>query len=156
MGSMPTKANKSLPADRNEALRAEVAALIRQDFGGVMSAAARAFSVTPAALSEFLKGSRGAGPKLLNGIADYTGRSTDDLYGRPPLVREVLGYLKVRAHTQWKERSEEAKAKARTVTPEQIERSGDVALSKLPTELTADFILRLAEAIAYATPLEEE
>lgn len=156
LSSVTTKTTKALPPERNEHLRGEVRALIEKEFRGNESAAARAFGVSGSMLSEFLRGLRGAGPKLLNGVADYTGRSTDDLYGRPPLVRETSGYVKVRSHAQWTDRSTEAKAKSRTAKPEQIERIGDVALSKLPTELTVEFLIRLAEAIAHATPVDDE
>ena len=74
--------SKSLRDDQNERLRGILRDLVDAKFGGSASAAARELGIAQSLVSEFLTGGRGAGPKLLNAVAEHTGRSLDDLYGR--------------------------------------------------------------------------
>lgn len=60
--------NKSLSARQNKKGREALRVLINNLFPS-QAAAAKAFDVSPPAISDFLSGKRGAGPKLLMGVA---------------------------------------------------------------------------------------
>ena len=74
---------KSLDPERNEAARAYVRDIVDRDFKGNVTAAARRWHISQPMLSEFLKGSRGAGMKLLEAVARHAGSSIDEIIGRP-------------------------------------------------------------------------
>jgi transcriptional regulator with XRE-family HTH domain len=74
---------KALAPERNERLREIVRSFVAEMFDGNVTRAAARIGVSQPLLSEFLAGGRGAGPKLLEGLADALGRSVDDLLGRP-------------------------------------------------------------------------
>lgn len=116
--------------------------------------ASRAFGVAQSMVSEFLAGGRGAGPKLINGIAEHTGRSIDDLYGRHvvPIPDGSKAYQRLADHPDWERCLREALERGSLATPEQVVEAGDVAFSKPPETLTADFVIRIAEALATAVP----
>ena len=59
---------KSLSERQNEKARKALRELISRSFSSQRSAA-EAFGVTPTQISDFLSGKRGAGPKLLMGVA---------------------------------------------------------------------------------------
>lgn len=63
--------SKSLGTGANEQLRAAVRRLLETEFGGSQSRAAKAFGVTQGYISDFLDGKRGAGAKLLRGVAPF-------------------------------------------------------------------------------------
>lgn len=144
----PMATSKSLTTAQNEHLRGVVRGLVAADFGGNASRAARAFGVTQSLVSEFLSGARGAGPKLVQGVADYTGSSIDQLYGRtgtPAAARSgVIG-----RHPDWPAVRAGDLARARTVRPEDIDRVAEVVLPRQPQHLSEDLVLRLAEALLY-------
>lgn len=151
------RAGKSLTPEHNKRLREIVLKLLAEDFGGNQTRAAQALGVTQAYLSQFVDPTRnhGAGPKLINGLAAYTGRSLDDLYGRPALPMAAgSGYQLLSQHPEFQNRLEEALSRPRPlgVDREGVIATGTVTLSKPPEHLTVEFILRLAEALAYATP----
>lgn len=141
--------SKSLTASQNEHLRGVVRRLVAETFGGNASQAARAFGVTQSLVSEFLGGGRGAGPKLVQGVADYTGSTIDALYGRHGAPQSV-GLLPIGRHPEWPAARAAALARARTVRPEDIERVADVVLPHRPQHLSEDLVLRLAEALLFA------
>ena len=157
LGSMTSKTQgKSLTRDQNEHLREVVRDLIEKDFGGITARAAVAFGVRQPTLSNFLNHSLGAGPKLIQGIANYTGRSIDSLYGRPELNLPSGGYQLLGQHPQWKTALAEAtERRSRLVRVSQLEAVAAVALSKPPEHLTADFIIGMAEAFAKAEPFDD-
>lgn len=147
MRLMPS--SKSLTTAQNEHLRGVVRRLVAEDFEGNASRAARSFGITQSLVSEFLSGARGAGPKLVQGVADYTGLTIDALYGRsgtpaPPRP------LTLGRHPDWPEARAGALRRARTVRPEDIERVADVVLPHQPQKLSEDLVLRLAEALLFA------
>jgi hypothetical protein len=74
---------KSLDPERNEAARGLAKRLVATDFEGNVNAAAKAFGVSQSMLYEFLDGKRGAGMKLLEGIATYRQCTLDEVIGRP-------------------------------------------------------------------------
>lgn len=153
LASMGRK-TKSLTVEQNEHAREALRSVVDGDFGGNQSKAARAIGVGQSLISEVLAG-KGVGPKLIQAIADYTGRSTDDLYGRPArpgLPNITPGYSLLRHHRDWESARAEALQRARTVREPDIDRVGTVALSQPPEELTADFVIRMAEALLFAIP----
>lgn len=146
--------SKSLRPEQNERLRGIVRELIDRDFDGNGTAAAKAFGVAQGMISEFLSGGRGAGPKLIQGIADYTGRSIDDLYGRPVLPIAQGGHELIGSRADWPAARDAAIASNRRLAPADVERVGGVSLSQPPERLSPEFIVRLAEALLYAIPYE--
>ena len=147
---------KSLSHEQNEHLRGILKKLVDEEFGGVDTRAAKALGVSQPLVSVFLNGGGGAGPKLIQAIADYTGRSIDDLYGRPVLPLPTGGYQVLGQHPDYPIALAEALARpSRLLRPSQIEAVGGVALSKPPAHLTRDFILRMAEALAEAEPFDD-
>lgn len=140
--------SKSLTAAQNEHLRGVVRRILTQDFDGNVSRTAKALGVVQSMVSEFLSGARGAGPKMLQGVADYTGQSIDSLYGRtgtPGATRPST----IGTHPDWPAARAGALARARTVKPEDVERVADVVLPHQPAHLSEDLILRLAEALLF-------
>lgn len=75
--------HRSFGEDRNAALRDVVRKIVDERFDGNSSATAKALGLSPAALHDFLAGSRGAGMKLLDGLVALTGKSIESLLGRP-------------------------------------------------------------------------
>ena len=60
---------KSLTQQQNKRARAMLTELIQSRFSGHKTKAARAFGVSQACVSDFLNGRRGAGNKLVGGVA---------------------------------------------------------------------------------------
>lgn len=152
LSCMATKTGKSLTPAQNEHVREALRELVDKDFNGNQSAAAKSLGVTQSLVSEVLAGGRGVGPKLIQTLADYTGRTIDELYGRAPLPRIHAGMEVLGRRHDWPAVRAEAITKARTVTAADIDRVGEVALSQPPDTLTAEFVLRMAEALLYAVP----
>lgn len=150
--AMAPKTTKSLSPAQNEHLREVLRELVAKDFNNNQSAAAKALGVTQSLVSEVLAGGRGVGPKFIQNLADYTGRTIDELYGRAPLPRIHSGMEVIGRRHDWPAVRAEAVKKARTVTAVDIDRVGDVALSQPPDTLTVEFVLRMAEALLYAIP----
>lgn len=151
VGCMTTK---SLRPEQNERLREIVRDLIAKDFKGNATSAAKAIGVAQGLMSEFLSGGRGAGPKLIQGIADVTGRSIDDLYGRPVLPLASGGHELIGSRRDWPAVRDEVIATSRRLTRPDVERVAGVSLSQPPEKLTPEFVVRLAEALLYAIPYE--
>lgn len=154
LATLDGMATKSLRPEQNERLREIVRDLIARNFAGNGTAAAKALGVTQGLVSEFLSGGRGAGPKLIQGLADYTGRSIDDLYGRPALALAAGGHQLIGSRADWPPTRDAVIAKNRRLTPPDVERVAGVSLSQPPEKLTEEFVTRLAEALLYAIPYE--
>jgi len=78
------KSSKSLQPEQNERIRGFVQRLIDDRFAGNVTAAAEKIGVSQSLLYEFLKGTRGAGMKLLGHVAEYSGWSIDDIVNGAP------------------------------------------------------------------------
>lgn len=106
-----------------------------------------------ARLREILNGKRGVGLEMIEAIADLTGRSLDDLCGRPIAVRP--GSLAT--HPRWTAARLDAERMLAHVRPDMLtaslERVGSFALPEQPVALTGLFVARLAEAVI-ANPQE--
>lgn len=80
---------KSLPHEQNEQVRALMRKILADEFGGVVTHAAKALGISHSIIHEMLAGSRGAGTKVLRALSTHTGRSIDDiLHG----IGKRLGY----------------------------------------------------------------
>lgn len=78
--------NKALDPERNASARKFVEVLVKKDFGGNTTGAAKQFGISQSLLYEFLAGTRGAGMKLLDGVSRYSGQSIDAIVGKVPAV----------------------------------------------------------------------
>lgn len=154
-GSVRRMSTKSLRPEQNDYIRGVLQAVVDEDFGGVATAAAKALGIPQSQASDFLAGKTGAGQKVVFALADYTGRSLDELYGRPRLPSGEGGHELLGARADWAQVREEAVTKARTVQAADIDRVADVGLSHPPEKLTPDFVIRMAEALLYAVPYEK-
>lgn len=151
---MPPVSARALPREQNERLRALLREIITKDFDGGLTKAAEKLGVTHATISDVLNGKRGVGQKLLNGMAEYTGRSLDDLLGRPVVVYDAATTRRgsrVGQHPGYAAAAAELRRKL-------LRRGGGadesimsdlegVTLSRAVTVLTADFLLRLYDAL---------
>jgi transcriptional regulator with XRE-family HTH domain len=144
-------ASKSLPIESNERLRALVRELLETRAAGNITAFARELKVTGPYLNEFLSGKRGAGAKLLTALADYTGRTLDDLAGRktvialppPPEGTALAGNL-----PHWAEASAEARSR-KVVPDEAIAVAAHVGGLTAPKGgVTPEFVIDLAQFVA--------
>jgi hypothetical protein len=103
--------SKSIPSADNEAARAYAQALVEREFEGNVSAAARAIGVTSAALGDFLRGTRGAGMKMLSLIAAYAKVPLETVVGRGmPTVRPDGTIPLLRDRAGWHESLEQVRA----------------------------------------------
>lgn len=153
-GYAPLMVSKSLKPEQNERLRGILSELVETSFAGNVAAAARGMGVSQSLCSEFLGGGRGAGPKLINAIADYTGRSIDDLYGRSIVATHdgSRSYQRLRDHPDWTAAREEAEELATLAPSESLDDVGELAFSQPPEGFDGAFIVRMAEALSTARP----
>ena len=77
--TVPLMGRPTLGSARNEVLRRLVRELLTADFGDTQAPAARAFGVSPATLSDFISGKKGAGNQLQDGLSKYLRRSLDQI-----------------------------------------------------------------------------
>lgn len=75
-------ASKSLSPERSAAVRARLARIVRDDFGGNVKATAKRLGVAQSQLSLFTAGKTGAGLKLIESLADYERIPLDVVIGR--------------------------------------------------------------------------
>ena len=81
--------NEVSPHEQNEQVRALMRKILADEFGGVVTHAAKALGISHSIIHEMLAGSRGAGTKVLRALSTHTGRSIDDiLHG----IGKRLGY----------------------------------------------------------------
>lgn len=151
---MPPVSARALPREQNERLRALLREIITKDFDGGLTKAAEKLGVTHATVSDVLNGKRGVGQKLLNGLAEHTGRSLDDLLGRPAIVYDAETTRRgsrVGQHPSYSAASAELRRKLQRrggAADESIMLDLEgVTLSRSATVLTADFLLRLYDAL---------
>lgn len=116
------------------------------------AALARALGVEGPTVTEILNEKRGVGLEVLEAIADLTGRSLDDLCGRPVVHAGTLA-----AHPRWATARGDAERQLGHVRADvlraALDRVGQFALPQQPVVLTGLFVARLAEAVI-ANPQE--
>ena len=84
---------KGTLSPHRERLRKSLQDIVDRDFGGNGKLAAQALGVSQPLVSYVLRGEKNVGFALLEALANYTGRSLDDLAGRPPLrFRDLPGW----------------------------------------------------------------
>lgn len=101
--------SKSLDPELNEAARKYVDRVVRERFAGNKRNAAAAFGISGSILGEFLSGTRGAGMKLLGGVAAYTGDSLDKIVGRRLTLVTDDGRPVWRELAEWRQATVEAR-----------------------------------------------
>jgi transcriptional regulator with XRE-family HTH domain len=142
--TLPGVTGKALEGPANERLREVVRALVEQDFDGNRAGAARRLGVSQSYVQEFLAGTRGAGRKLLEGLADYTGRSIDDLMGRRT---KKPGAATLGQHPDWPAKEAEARKRyGRAIEGRYFDKAARTSGTELPEVLTVEFVRRMAEA----------
>lgn len=153
---MQLVSEKSLDPDRNEFLRALLNDLVRDEFGGKKSRAAVAIGVSPSYVQEFLGGTRGAGRKLLEALADYTKRPIDELMGReghePEPEPGTLGALPGWAEAQ----SEAVRKYGKTIPAASFAKAAATRSSNPPSVVTVEFVRKMADAWFQATLDEDD
>ena len=77
-----TRRSKGMDPEQSAAVRRLLQQLVNDDFKGNESATARALGVSQSLVYEMLSGIRGAGPRLIESIANYRGISFDEVVGR--------------------------------------------------------------------------
>ncbi len=146
-----TNPARSIGGEANERLRAIVRELLRARFEENISAFARALGVTGPYLNEFLSGKRGAGAKLLHALADYTGRTLDDLSGRSAaraIAPPVDGVALAGNLPHWSVAAAAARA-LRVVPDEAIDAAAHIGGLTPPTGgVTPEFVIDLAQFVA--------
>jgi len=136
---------KKLGPERQDAARAFVRAILDRDFHGNISHAAKKFGVSQSLLSEFLSGGRGAGTKLLGGVADYAGVTWDEIVGRSSTAESTT----LRRHSDWDRVATAAAELHRGEIEERFFReAGDwAAVTGLPERIDVPFVAALAREL---------
>lgn len=153
---MPRTSDRALPPAQNERVRGILRELVRVEFAGAVKKTADALGVTHATVSDVLSGKRGAGQKLLAGIAAHTGRSLDDLVGHvvvyDPAATRTGSRLGL--HPGWTQAEAELRRKIarRFATPQEqvISDMRGVTLTRPLPVLTGDFLLKLYDSLMQA------
>lgn len=73
-----------MPPDRHAVARRVLRDWVDRECAGMTARAAKRLGVSSTLVHEVMSGERGAGMKLLDALADETGRSIDELVGRTP------------------------------------------------------------------------
>lgn len=146
---------KSLgPAD-NDRLRALLQKLVDERFGGNKSEAARRLKLSQSFVTEMLAGRRGGGNKALRALADFTGKSLDELAGRPGVrvVYEPGAELDASAlgrradFAEAREDCELRYGKWLAKYPGILDRTATMGLGRTFERLNGDVLFKLAEAL---------
>jgi transcriptional regulator with XRE-family HTH domain len=140
---------KALDRSRNEELRKFLRQWIADNCDGNDTKAAERFGVSQPLVSGFLAGGKGAGPKLLEGIADATGRTVDELLGRTRRVAYEPGENRrypvsaLGNHPDWARlRSEFIASQRKTPNPHLLEQVAHAQFSNMPERLAVSTVQR--------------
>lgn len=146
--------HRALPLDQNEHVRALVRKIVDEDFDGKLTPASHAFGVSHAAVSDLLNGKRGAGAKLLEGVARYRRISIDEVLGRATVHYDPVEHRegdRVGDHPEFEAAAQELRERhqRRGVATDEsalLEVQG-MGLSSPKRHLTREFISLLYEAV---------
>ncbi len=140
--------SKSLPADQMARVRGLVRELVDTRFAGNISRAAKETKVAYAQLYGLYEGSGGAGNLTLQRLADFTGRSADELMGRSepartgdparPVLRNRPGYNEALAL---------AEKQAWWVPPSVWPMAGETATLIAPAYITPEMLIHAAQLV---------
>lgn len=145
--------DRALPPEQNEALRRRLRELVAKRYDGTITHAAAALGVSHATISDVLSGKRGVGQKLLDGMANVTGLTIDVLLGRSLELDPSAARAgdRVQDHPMYAKAETELRAKLSrrgvAVDESAIAEVRPTGLSRVRPNLTADFLLRLYEAV---------
>lgn len=92
-----TRRGKALESKASDAARAFARELVDREFAGNVSHAAKAIGVAQPTLAEFLNRKRQLGVVLWLALADYSGRSLDDIAGRRGTASTLPAMMAARA-----------------------------------------------------------
>jgi len=149
--------------EHNEAVRAFVRRIAIADFNNNVTAFASTLGVAQSLLSELLKGSRGAGPKLLVALADYACVSLDEVIGRTVPRRRsgatpwaaAMQWVRFRDLPGWDEAEAVALVQFADEIPEYAFRlAGDVLTQTRPARINLYTVREFAAAWQRSTPEE--
>lgn len=145
--------NKALSPEQNDHIRGVLEKII-EEHDGVVSRAAKVLGVSHSLLFEIRDGRRGAGTKVLTALAQYTGRSIDDLMGRPPVVREPSEHHEgdeLQHHPLWSsvllEFQASAARRGEQLIEDVVREMATASLSRAYRVLTVAGLRRLYEAL---------
>lgn len=145
--------NKALSPEQNDHIR-EVLEKIIAEHDGVVSRAAKVLGVSHSLLFEIRDGRRGAGTKVLTALAQYTGRSVDDLMGRPAVVMERAERHEgdeLHHHPLWSSVLQEFQASAarrgERLNDDVVREMASASFSRTYSVLTVTSLRRLYEAL---------
>ncbi len=142
---------KSLEIQANEALRAAVRKIVKDQFSGDKTKAAKAIGISASMLSEFLKGTRGAGNKTLLKLAKFTGRSMDSLSGVTTTIdpgedrRYPVSALGNRP--EWPDLKKQLESGKRNVNPYLVEELAHLQFSNAPERVLLEFVFKQYDAV---------
>jgi len=140
--------NKALPPALNDSLRAMLTAIVRDDFGGNVSAASRKLAVSHSLVFEFLDGRRGAGIKLASALATYSGKTLDELLGRGSAPPMAVPSTALGARPDWLDiRSETEKRYGARVEPDVLDDVARMSLGRQPEVLLPEDVKRLHDLL---------
>jgi hypothetical protein len=109
---------KGLSPERNAHVRAFVQELIDREFEGNVLRASKALGLSNSILYEFLRGSRGAGIKLLEALSDYTKKSIPTILGMDEFAEMVGAPLRAERRFRDIQGWTDAEQTARTLAPQ--------------------------------------
>jgi transcriptional regulator with XRE-family HTH domain len=148
---------KSLGPDENERLRAILQKLLDERFDGNKSEAARKLKLSQSFVTEILAGRRGGGNKALRAIADFTGKSLDELSGRPSASSRIeydiatgLDASSLGRRHDFAEAREDCElryGKWLAKYPGILDKTAGLALGRSFDHLNGDVLFKLAEAL---------
>lgn len=95
---------KGIPAEYAESAREFILQVVKNNFGGNIAEAARAFGVKPPSLGDLLKSSRGVGIKIAIGVANHLQIPLDEVIGRKmgncQRLRDLSGWAAAEAEAR--------------------------------------------------------
>lgn len=143
-----------MPEQHNENARRFIRSLIEREFGNNQTAFARRIGYAQPTLNEFLNGGRGAGFKLLDSVAQLTGRSVDQIRGAVPMS-ESEGTALGNAHG-WLDAEAELRKDMPGIPVWVIEKARAIRNFTAPNPVTKEFVLKVVNFVMDATPDEEK
>ena len=147
---------KALEPGQNERLRALLTDIVNRDFKGNKTHAAKGLGVSQSFVTEVMAGHRGAGNTLINALADYTGKSTDELRGRTrPRADDVGEGTGIGRVEGWEAAAEECVAQNPWVQPWMIRSAARVSGVDAPSPMTAAYVLEAVQFILRARAIRE-
>lgn len=141
-----------LSPERTSRIQQMLRDIVRDDFANKQNEAADKIGAGRSQLSEFLSGSRGAGLDFIEKVADYTGRSIDELLGRS--AGGPTGRANV-ALEGWKESEEIVRKQNPSLGLYLFERARKMMNLSPRVTVTPEYVLETVLYVMKTMPLEE-